>query len=475
MTFQSLPDDILIRIIYWLTNGAADRFKSVDLAKSYYQSPNQDINLINLSATCSSLRCLIGPYIFNQVSLVRSNQIDVILKTYQSSVDKSKDKEVYAQKILQVPQFTYSFHQFVTCLECGNGFVPQINNMFPNLQVLKILDEADTVEIGLKRVKYLTINFCTLLNLNHFDSLYRLDLLIDFDQLRNKDLAIPSKFPSLKVFNLFLNKPYVINYEIVLDWLSKVTASANLTTINFRLLKSRNMGTNISYNWKIYSCAKYGYTVGHYTGLKLIEIINNVQNIGLDLLILQELIFPLGYWDKISTILAKTLTIIEPYLGTPQLSNPTKEAIYKFISSTNVTKVKFKFGEVIDQADLQALNLMADLVTYLGQDVPILKLEIEKSWSVTDEIMIRDHYNALVNDPYKNKKKLGQATTFTKLSFNSPRFRANDVYSIDYSRAIPTLHLVETNFDDSFWSVESSKLELEQYSMAPRKLSSIWD
>lgn len=483
--FLLLPDDIIRRVLYWLTYGQFQQFKTLNILKYCNQKDYYDENLINLSSTCIALRKLIGPMIFSHLSLVRFNQIDVILKTYQSNEIKQQTNLKLLNQFEKFFRFDYSFHQFVTYLECDNSLVFKLNSIFPNLKVLKLLDQANYINqssssLNLKNLQYLSINLCTFLNFTSFDSLHRLDILIDFDQLRINQLLKFPKLYNLKMMNLFLNKLYVINYQILLDWITEITQTNQLFSINFRLLKSRCIGNNFSYNWKIYSSEKYQNVVGHYTGLKFIEIIDDIDNIGIDLSIFQELIFPLNYWQKNndSHRSSKTLTLIEPYLGVPQLSIATKALLHEFISSSNINHLNFKFGEVIDQADLQALNLITDLImdfTCKHENNLIQSVQIEKCWSVTDEIIIRDHYTLLLQNQSKHKQKLNNATTFQKLPFNSPRFRVNDIYSVDYSHTKPHLHLIQSNFDDYFWSIESSKLELEQYSMAPRKLSSIWD
>jgi hypothetical protein len=565
LLLTDFPREIIFKIVIYLTNYGititghpCTDIPQYGFELNYNHCGGRDTyhSLLNLSSTCSTFRVLLGPILFHNLSLVRSNQVDCIFKNpqslYQFSDGKSYSRQFLKEVLLKnfticayADQAKYSFKllhklskyqlnfscgQFISQLECDNSLLLHDIRYFPRVTLLKILDQPHTNSIDAinfpKSIKHMSINLVTLIRLENLQlrEIDRLDILADFEQLAAIHQDSLTKFigtfpfTTLSQLHLFINQAYVINYQVLLDLLDTIVhACPKLTTIAIRLISTKRIDNQPHHNWKIYSCEKYGYCSGHYTGLKVVDLVANVSIVEVDLQILNELNFPTSVdttFDAFSN--PSTLVLVEPYMSIPKLSQRLKNILYQIVGSCHVEEIQFKFGEVVDQSDIQALTLITNFISYVCNESPgyagIKRISLEKCWSITDEMAIRDYFGSLLASYDHNKTKVDSAAIWGKVSFSSPRFRTEDCFEILYKlyRDIPNpnqvtimdyynildhqhQHVHEDNVqnqgditlvslkptssksDYRFWSVESSKVELEQYSTNQRRLSSIWD
>lgn len=183
ITFDSLPEDVLMRIVYWVSNGTIQDGSNSVIKHQQFPSHVYILNskrcgisykdLLALSSTSTRLRILLGPYLFYSVSLVRRNQIDSILCTprlqelfsdrklyqreflselVQKNLESCRDSELARNSFRSSPRGDKFFRSryelelcmcnFVQYVECDNTILKTGElRLFPIMQDLKVLDQ----------------------------------------------------------------------------------------------------------------------------------------------------------------------------------------------------------------------------------------------------------------------------------------------------------------------------------------------
>lgn len=300
--FLDLPEEIIYEIITWLTKRVVNTRGKADPAIEGNDTPDYVFvsNLVRigeyykdallLSSTCSYLRVLLGPFLFESTSLVRKNQLDAVLcnpKPLEVYSDSKRYHREYFKEILGTNfsecskadlardsfkiavngdesfqskfQKLVSMNNFVEYLECNNASLKNHDlSYFPKLRNLKILDSGlcDTNEeifllSNIPNLKYLAVT-ATALKHSSVNScvprLKRLDLLCDFNELNPgcdiKEITASFNQVScdLQELNVFVNLTYALTYSEVLELVQTVVKQCKeLKSITFRLTRRRGV------------------------------------------------------------------------------------------------------------------------------------------------------------------------------------------------------------------------------------------
>ncbi|CAN3363494.1 hypothetical protein DICA4_E10682 [Diutina catenulata] len=447
-------------------------------------------DLLALASTCTYLRKALGTRVFAVVSLVRENQIDMVLRMPKSSEMHSDHLMLTRRYLVEVLERNFnecgysdwaraSFREYseprhpppihhghrsryrwfssncaVSQLECGLA-VPL--DLFPNLTSLKLLGRGEGSPVRLPNLVHLAANL-SVAPLVDCPRLQRLDLLADFYDFAPcvlQNWRVPLHLGEL---NLFTDHSTVFRLRQVVEWLQKFTQLTSFSALISH--RQRAHVPNRAEEWLPYDGA----------GNDLVEVIRHCESVTLDVDVILE-------WDTDRDIPcnATTLTLVQPFLTIGQL--PDKVAGIVAQLSANARLLRFHFGEVIDNADIHALaaitNLFADLAS--REAAPrVRKLALEKCWSRSDDMITREYYAA------KPSKVLDYATVWGRLPFNSPRYRKPDAFDIAYQSAGSTHDVSISPSEDTpstsdFWSIETAKCDLEQYTLKPKPISKfIW-
>jgi len=532
--YFDLPVEVVHRILHWLIADPIGFLPVIDhiyitrpVPHSYYLNHVRlgravYTNLLSLSSTCTFLRGVVGPYLFKSLSVIRQNQLDVTVsnpKSLEQFSDSKKylrqfikelldrnfeacSKEYLAQNSFKVGvngdssfksryRKLFSINNFITYLECDNSLLTgEALLLFPHLTDLKVLDVGLSERVSLQTTQtldcltYLSFNSKTWSNLDNLSlrNLKRLDLLMDFNELDpNLDIKhwtrAVTKIRHLLELNIFINRANVVHYLHFVDFLSQVCRNCKtLCSINLRVLRKQNF-INDSLEWE---CVDENPGT---TYIDMFRSLPNLHHLGIEESILHQL---QGVQGLISDPHDLCLTIIDPTVNSPRLNRESRRSVSSLVLALGVSSIKLAYGEVLDQSHVQALNLMTDLVRCISSDssyqyTGLTKIAIEKCWSVSDDTIMIDYYVSDLKSPSPSTKaKFSRAAPWTRTKFNSPRYRIPETYLFEYV-PIPVLKLNDQNIcfegltSRDFWSVESSLLEFQQYSMKRKAPSSIWD
>lgn len=591
--FLDLPEEIIYEIITWLTKRVVNTRGKADPAIEGNDTPDYVFvpNLVRigeyykdallLSSTCSYLRVLLGPFLFESTSLVRKNQLDAVLcnpKPLEVYSDSKRYHREYFKEILGTNfsecskadlardsfkiavngdesfqskfQKLVSMNNFVEYLECNNASLKNHDlSYFPKLRNLKILDSGlcDTNEeifllSNIPNLKYLAVT-ATALKHSSVNScvprLKRLDLLCDFNELNPgcdiKEITASFNQVScdLQELNVFVNLTYALTYSEVLELVQTVVKQCKeLKSITFRLTRRRGVSLEQGTAWKIFDSGS--------NGAYFIDTLNLCQKLrffSVDLQLLEAMdylnILDLNYQvreartSSHSTRLNKiSFTLIDPSLSTPKFVVRSRNIVSYVVQALQVGDLHFHYGEVVEQCHLQSLNVVTNFVEFLS--IPhgssslydgISRISTEKCWSVSDDTCRREHYHKLLlelGDKHITRErraqiqqKISSCFAWTRISYNSPRYRIKEFFDVHYALmpllnyfqlfsehnlvrelnlteipelqlevTIPSIKLSATPAKEpiysTFWSVESSLVDMEQYSLKQKKLSRIW-
>lgn len=221
-----------------------------------------------------------------------------------------------------------------------------------------------------------------------------------------------------------------------------------------------------------------------------------------------------------------SFTLIDPSLSTPKFVVRSRNIVSYVVQALQVGDLHFHYGEVVEQCHLQSLNVVTNFVEFLS--IPhgssslydgISRISTEKCWSVSDDTCRREHYHKLLlelGDKHitrerraQTQQKISSCFAWTRISYNSPRYRIKEFFDVHYALmpllnyfqlfsehnlvrelnlteipelqlevTIPSIKLSATPAKEpiysTFWSVESSLVDMEQYSLKQKKLSRIW-
>lgn len=504
--FFDLPVEIIDDIIGWLAGPHPPSVPhTYHLNHVRLQSSYSD--LLSLSSTCTYLRRVAGPYLFQSVSFIRHNQLDVTVSNPKSLEQFSDGKKyhrlfirelldrnfqdcskeylakssfkvaVNGESSLRSRYKLFSINNYITYLECDNALLKgRALELFPNLTDLKVLDNGlnDKISLlALDRLGYLSINAKTWFNLDHTKPLNirRLDLFMDINEL-DPNISWSVTIRPLRELNIFVNRANVVLYTAFVNLLNEICHySKELANINLRVFKESFLNDTV---WKVDRNPIKAY-INMFKQL-------NLQHLGIEETILHQL---RGTGDIISAPQGLCMTIIDPTVNTPRLNRESCRTVCSLVLGLGATSLKLAYGEVLDQSHIQALNLMTDLVQYITSHQcnyqGITQIGLEKCWSVSDDTIMIDYYVSELRAPTAlTMAKFSRAAPWVRTKFNSPRYRIPETFLVNYE-PFPSL---KPNYksvfagpltSQSFWSVEASLLEMQQYSMERSVRSSIWD
>ncbi|CAK7891679.1 hypothetical protein CAAN1_01S06480 [[Candida] anglica] len=439
----------------------------------------------------------------------------------------------------------FSINNFVTYLECDNSLLRNGDIMlFPLLTTLNVLDFAISKDItnrivpwegfpNLNALTYLSINASSFSNAPELNtlisSLKRLDLFCHESEMNAVDgfSAILGNATTIQIeeLNIFISDTCFLRYTEFLEFLNNIIQRGpNLQKLMIRIIRRKgdDSGSHSMGQWEVFSGLN---------GEMLVKIINSAPKLvhfGMNL----ALYYALDFSDHFNINESRarlgkfTISLIEPSLSVPKLARTERVSVSTLICRTHATTIRFYYGEVMEQSNIQALNLVSELTQYLdfmrrnGEGVAIETVSTEMCWSVSDDTVRRDYYiklqmileqlnasgNSKKEDAIACRKKLSTGTTWGRLPVNSPRYRVCESYQVDHKLStnanyqflwsvwlnmlptqeselvegyVPILNqnsLTQSDINDSkdFWSVEASLTDLEEYALKPRKRSRLW-
>ncbi|KAG7660520.1 uncharacterized protein J8A68_005939 [[Candida] subhashii] len=405
----------------------------------------------------------------------------------------------------------FAINNFVTYLECDNSTLKyETLSLFPQLEALKVLDEASVElnlgEVNLPRLEYLAINARTLTNtpgiLGSLKRIKRLDLLLDYSEFRNQE-AIRSIMNQLERGNilqelvLFLNSEFGIYNADTIGLLASVVDNGNVKRITIRSKRRKFYGDprDNQRPWPLYK---------GFVGDRILQLIRGVEEVILDMCVLGALRFhPDTYSIEAPSVnrdslMEKKLTLVDP-VSSIQFPSNVKENILILMHNCLFTEFNFQYGESLADEHHRVLRLVTDFVYKMSSsydDTPysgLRQLSIEKCWSLADDSIKREYIGNLIKDSKESKNltkrtmqqlRLDDIAVWNKTPFNSPSYRVRDTYDIVYQdlearinepvQVITFISRDERSINRSFWSVETSLVDFEQYSTHQRK-SFLWD
>lgn len=445
--------------------------------------------VLALLLTLVGLRQALAPRLFRFLLLVRTNQIDTLLQTTKGS-EQYSDHLTYDRQFLsevlqrnveecryadrartsfRVPEAASRYEKFsinllITTLECDKHV--QLH-WFPHLTALKMFDEGQWhhAPIHLPHLQYLAANFHGAVAVSS-PKLQRLDLLADFDNIDPEHFANWHLSPTVTELNVFVDHPFAFKYEKVLVWLHQLE---NITTFSARVSHRKRDEPDTAFYWHVLPDL----------GDAMTQILNRCHHITLDLLIINHLEFsPTNhntYYRHGNE--DATLILVEPFMAVSKLAPTMQQKLAHIIMLSHVARLGFQFGEVVDNSDLTALALILNLLLGLHQNyrwTAITRVSIEKCWSRIDEMILRRFWMEPKSQP------LATATVWGRIAVNTPRFRRQESFAVDYTPSAGDVDCLSfaptdgTPTNSQFWSVELAKLDLEQYTLPQRRRSGIW-
>ncbi|KAI5952824.1 hypothetical protein KGF54_003691 [Candida jiufengensis] len=487
LQFDQLPSEILNNIIYWLSNGQI----SLDSNSSRFPEHTYIINrercgdcyqnLLSLSSVNSNLRQYLSGVLFQNISIIRKNQIDSLLcspKTQELFSDKmTYHREFFSELInkniescnnSELAKSGFKNHyigdhrfksryqevlclcNYVKYLECDNSMLSNEDlKMFPSLNELKILDEAIVTTIPLQfnlpKLSYLAVHIQTLqltpMLLHTLPSLKRLDLFVCYGDIPTKqglDVLIDfinSNQIELEEFVLFLDNAFTIAYTETIRLLESIV-TLNLKKLTIRVNRRKLSPTHYDNDHALFP---------GYAGDELLKVFSQPIDILLDVSILEFIKFhpdTINNSEYFDSTISKTLTIVDRTVTGPQMSFNLRETLGVIVRLSGINQLSFQYGETLEESHLHVLKIVTDFVQWMVN--PILnknvgyfglhKILIEKCWSYSDDSIIREYLMDMI-DKEKYKYKINASTIWTKTAFNSPRYRIKDSYDISYGKS----------------------------------------
>lgn len=534
VSLLDLPKDIVDKIIYYLTQGVIDlSSKKYNNQVSKLPEFTLELNhlipnyssLLALSSTCIALRIYLGKVVFRSLSLIRKNQTDAIFALPKSFENFSIKDQYYRELIREVLfrnfhdcsvsdlaktgfkiingdtnfksryQRQFSLVNYVEYLECDRALMTSnYLSIFPNIKQLKLLDEIfELSEIDLSipsTIEMVSMNIGQLKNpplASMLPQLTRLDLFIDFNELHDDLLTtIIENFNKplrLTVLNLFLTETSSIKYQCIENILRYVSTNETLKELSLRLTR-RKFQTYEASDWD---------TIKNTNFLEPL-IYSNIERFSIDTVFLKYLALDDRNIQAYSTPSTQNnhLTLLQSSLAVTLFQGVEKAKLLKIIPSLQVNHISFKYNGKFYEPHLIALQAMLDLIKTLADPLginyrDIKSVNIEQCWSADEESVIRNGLQDLIypltpnedqedlgsNNARKLKQKLDCSKPWDRSVFNSPRFRMPVTFRVSYKNQIE-LKVDDRNLESSFWSQESSLIELEQYSRKQKALSNIW-
>ena len=420
-------------------------------------------DVVNLSATCRYIRLFLGPYLFQMISVVRKTQVESLLQLPKAP--KSPKLKLYDE----VLQFK-TIHEYVTTLETDTmDIVP----LFPSLERLIVLGNCSGDSNSAPSLRSLTISAGTLLKCpgvleaaNNLNSLHMLCAFHDIEASGLSPLKHYFEDHKLTELNLYFGRAAHITYDTTLDFIALVVSASQIQRVGLHV--ARRSFQEDDRNWP---CSSYPVA-----SQKLLQSLlsSPINSLSFDIGILVQLHIPNPslFGSRMSPQPGLCFTLIDPSFAFHSWHLLNFHTLAQIFQIFHVREFQWKYGEVIDESHLQALdaavNTIARIHDFNGCEIDFLQLE--KCWSVADDTLIRQHLKSPENHP--------NATIRDRYSFNSPRYRLPESYAVVYLETA-SIHQIEqrdeAEAENRFWTLQLTLLDMQQYCLPQRKRSSIWD
>lgn len=450
------PDNLLIDIIFWLTNGLLNLSYTADSQRYPFHnrpdllfSPNcckfeNHKAIVLLSTTCKRLRRLLAPTLFEFVSLVRISELDSIIKSPRH-LDKLSNERQYL-KLTDPESFEDQFFNTVYSnvkaehggkVQSGqvfhdkslsmNNFVTHIEATertlsltqpsrsllaFPRLKHLKILDQpAPNPSKGIDcpglislAIHLESLKHCDL-RLTNLQQLERLDLICDLSKIHPRkeeagssagllDIAEMLSLSSLRQLNLFVTSSDALILEDFITFLAIIIEGNSVQKLSIRLSKSREPRL---LNWRVQF---------ENSGPKFISVLSGAKLLAdftLDHSLMKVLHFPPDYEvpDTFQQCAPTSFNLIVSSLDLPILISKEQAIVSFIVAAMKATHVSFVYGRVQEGSHLSALSVMNGLLEYIIEHQPNSRLtsaSLMEAWSHSDDGMIADHYRGIMDE-----------------------------------------------------------------------------
>lgn len=469
---DGFPDNLLIDIIFWLTNGLLNlSYSAASKRYPFHNRPDLLFSpncckfenykaIVLLSATCKRLRRLLAPTLFEFVSLVRISELDSIIKSprhlnrlsYQNQYLKLTDPETFEKQFFNAisssngngedkdktqsgqtfDDQSLSMNNYVTHLEATESILSldlpsKSLSAFPMLKHLKILDQPALIPskgLDCPGLKTLAIHLESLsrcdTRLIKLPQLERLDLICDLSKIHPRkeaagsiagllDIAEMLSLSNLRQLNLFVTSSDALVLPSFLTFLAILIERNFIETLSIRLSKTREPR---QLNWR----AEF-----ETSGPKLISVLSRAKlltEFTVDHSMMRGLHFPPDYEvpESFQQSTAISFNLVVSSLELPILLSK-EQAIASFIvTAIKATHFSFVYGRVQEGSHLSALSLMNGLLEYIIEHQPNSRLtsaSLVEAWSHSDDGMIADHYRGIM-DKLKTDQNTTQGSDTTK-------------------------------------------------------------
>lgn len=510
-------------------------------------------DVLALSSTCVRLRELCGAQLFAFVSLVRQSEIDAIMAYPSRMDKWSDRRDIHRRFMNEVLETNFllclreelampssqatqndtngyshpysryqselSLNHYVTVLEVPNRWLRNRDlAFFSSLKRLKVLDQPVPVTeivyhcpvrdpdedlysvLEFSHLTSLSVNMETLLLcdllLQVLPQLTELSVIVDFNCLEPEQslLALLNALGnrhSLCSFTFFTTDPSILQYTEFVEFLRALLFTGPVHSLILRLTRKSGLQAEPK-TWHINPPAETGPIF-----LDALVVSSTLSSLMVDFDIINKLQFPEKYEVPVRETHSPDVRfyLIDDSLSVPKLLFRPRQIVGNIIQAILALEVVFIYGEVIDQSHLHAIGVMSNLLVYLAlapHRVPytaIRKVSMEKAWSVSDDTLVRHHYESLLLDyecareaPSKKRdlhSKICDVSLTRSHAFTSPRYRKREEYSVVFPEdedAVPIiLPTMSLSPRDNFWSVEALLTDLDHYCMREKTLSRIWD
>lgn len=441
----------------------------LDKQEDPYTSPSKRtrcknyIDVVNLSATCRYIRLFLGPFLFQSISVVRKTQKESLL---QLPKVLESPKPNFIDEILQFK----IIHGYVNTLETN---VMDVVPLFPSIERLIVLGNCSGDSNLAHSLRSLTISAGTLLKCpgllkaaNRLNSLHMLCAFHDIDSSGLSPLKEYFEDHNLNELNLYFGRATHITYDTTLDLIVLVVSSSKIERVGLHV--ARRSFQEDDRNWLCSSYLK--------TSEELLKTLlsSDINSLSVDIGILVQLQIPstTKFGTRKSSQPGFCFTLIDPSFAFHSWHLLNFHTLAQIFQIFNVKEFQWKYGEVIDESHLQALDTAVNTIARIHEinGCEIDFLQLEKCWSVADDTLIRQYL--------KSPKNHSNATIRSRYSFNSPRYRRPESYAVVYLETA-SIHQIEqsdqTEAENRFWTLQLTLLDMQQYCLPQRKRSSIWD
>lgn len=534
---DTLPEQIIHEVLFWLTDSllvleasADDRRFPLNERPPLLFTPNSCkfnnySSVLQLSTTCRRFRRLLAPALFSFLSLVRTSEIDSILKYATDKANSAKHSQSFGTQYAKIIESIQSFakhsalkqtpdqkcwrmNNYVTHLEATQDVLtigsPISISAFPVLRHLKILDKRPLsnalVLFGDTQLFSLAIHLACLCScgalISGLRKLQRLDLVLDMSTMYPKrpennlldplgllDIGDKLSNSSLKQLNLFIMSPEVLLLNDFLEFLTHTVGGSAIESLTIRTFKSRE---TLGSQWGLIESPN---------GPRFLAILKCAKllvNLTLDYAFMKYLKFPQNYpiTNEHEKSIPVSLNIVDESFGLPTLLPIEREVVTYIIATIRSTHVGLIYGRVQEGSHLNALSFINNLLSHLGSfssSNQILIVSLYEAWSYSDDGMMRDYYQKVINsieaesknsEARKFKMALLNASRISRFDFNSPRYQKQEFYSVRPQGGLlsmDTKPVYQSELPiDNFNSAEASLRDLEYYSCPSKELSAIW-